>query len=85
MGLKVKFESVRQHIASKGHCRIPYETKEEKLAISQFYDFSVEDEPKRKPKKARKHVEFSDEAPSTIVVEYETNLAIMKGELEIME
>lgn len=65
-------ESVRQHIASKGHCRIPYETKEEKLAISQFYDFSVEDEPKTQAKEStKKHVEFSDEAPSTIVVEYE--------------
>lgn len=58
-------ESVRQHIASKGHCRIPYETKEEKLAISQFYDFSVEDEPKTQAKETtKKHVAFSNESPS---------------------
>ncbi|KAG7722728.1 hypothetical protein KL949_000221 [Ogataea haglerorum] len=32
-------ESVRQHMHAKGHCRIPYETLDEKLEISEFYNF----------------------------------------------
>lgn len=38
-------ESIRQHIQSKGHCRIPYETKDEKLTVSEFYNFRVDAEP----------------------------------------
>ncbi|KAF3985071.1 hypothetical protein FT663_04740 [Candidozyma haemuli var. vulneris] len=33
-------EAVREHMHSKRHIRIPYETEEEKLEISDFYDFS---------------------------------------------
>lgn len=33
-------EAVRAHMLSKKHCRIPYELEEEKLEISEFYDFS---------------------------------------------
>lgn len=33
-------EAVRAHMNSKRHCRIPYETENEKLEISDFYDFS---------------------------------------------
>ncbi|KAH3675515.1 hypothetical protein WICMUC_002604 [Wickerhamomyces mucosus] len=33
-------EAVRAHMLSKNHCRIPYEEEDEKLEISQFYDFS---------------------------------------------
>lgn len=33
-------ESVREHMRSKRHMRIPYETEDEKLEISDFYDFS---------------------------------------------
>lgn len=33
-------QSVVQHMLSKHHIRIPYETEEEKLEISDFYDFS---------------------------------------------
>ncbi|GMG26604.1 unnamed protein product [Ambrosiozyma monospora] len=33
-------ESVRQHMLSKSHCKIPYETEDEKLEISNFYDFT---------------------------------------------
>lgn len=34
-------ESVRAHMISKSHVRIPYETTEEKLEISEFYDFTA--------------------------------------------
>ncbi|SCU77865.1 LAMI_0A02608g1_1 [Lachancea mirantina] len=33
-------ESIRAHIISKRHARIPYETKEERLRFAEFYDFS---------------------------------------------
>lgn len=33
-------ESVRAHMISKSHVRIPYETTDEKLEISDFYDFT---------------------------------------------
>ncbi|GEQ70719.1 hypothetical protein JCM33374_g4398 [Metschnikowia sp. JCM 33374] len=33
-------EAVREHMASKRHMRIPYETEAEKLEISDFYDFT---------------------------------------------
>ncbi|KAG7816402.1 hypothetical protein KL928_004958 [Ogataea angusta] len=32
-------ESVRQHMRAKGHCKIPYETLDEKMEISEFYNF----------------------------------------------
>ncbi|KAH3670791.1 hypothetical protein OGAPHI_001307 [Ogataea philodendri] len=32
-------ESVRQHMIAKGHCKIPYDTIDEKLEISEFYNF----------------------------------------------
>lgn len=34
-------ESARQHMIAKGHCKIPYDTEDEKLEISKFYDFST--------------------------------------------
>ncbi|ODV83036.1 hypothetical protein CANARDRAFT_209515 [[Candida] arabinofermentans NRRL YB-2248] len=33
-------QAIQQHILSKSHCRIPYETENEKLEISDFYDFT---------------------------------------------
>ncbi|SCV05943.1 LANO_0H18602g1_1 [Lachancea nothofagi CBS 11611] len=36
-------ESIRAHISSKSHARLPYETKEERAKFSQFYDFSLAD------------------------------------------
>ncbi|GAV56337.1 hypothetical protein ZYGR_0BB01140 [Zygosaccharomyces rouxii] len=33
-------EAVRQHMLAKRHCRIPYEEEDEKLEISDFYDFT---------------------------------------------
>ncbi|KAH3900564.1 Rei1p SCDLUD_003555 [Saccharomycodes ludwigii] len=32
--------AVRAHMLSKYHCKIPYENEDEKLEISEFYDFS---------------------------------------------
>lgn len=37
-------ESIRQHMQSKRHCRIPYETKLEKDMISEFYNFDISEE-----------------------------------------
>ena len=34
------FQSIIQHMLSKNHIRIPYETEDEKLEISEFYDFT---------------------------------------------
>lgn len=34
-------EAVREHMNRKRHMKIPYETEEEKLEISEFYDFST--------------------------------------------
>ncbi|ODV80934.1 uncharacterized protein CANTADRAFT_25266 [Suhomyces tanzawaensis NRRL Y-17324] len=33
-------EAAREHMGTKRHMRIPYETEDEKLEISEFYDFS---------------------------------------------
>lgn len=33
-------ESIRAHMLSKRHCKIPYESENEKLEISDFYDFT---------------------------------------------
>lgn len=40
-------ESTRQHIESKGHARVPYESKEEKAIVSEFYEFYVEGDKRR--------------------------------------
>lgn len=37
-------ESIRAHMNSKRHCRLPYESKEERERLSKFYDFSSLDE-----------------------------------------
>ncbi|EEB08539.1 ribosome biogenesis protein [Schizosaccharomyces japonicus yFS275] len=34
-------EGIRAHMQQKGHSRIPYESEEEQLAISDFYDFTT--------------------------------------------
>ena len=33
-------EAVRAHMNAKRHCRIPYETEDEKLELAEFYDFT---------------------------------------------
>ncbi|CAK7896122.1 cytoplasmic 60S subunit biogenesis factor Reh1p [[Candida] anglica] len=52
-------ESVRQHMSSKGHCKIPYESKEERAVISEFYNFNVDDQEIKKNKK-KKSVAFTE-------------------------
>ncbi|KAH3669171.1 hypothetical protein WICMUC_005010 [Wickerhamomyces mucosus] len=56
-------ESIRAHIKSKGHSRLPFETKEEKLLFAKFYDFSsIDDEESKKFKKnSKKKVGFHDD------------------------
>lgn len=45
-------EAVRAHMLAKRHCRIPYEEEDEKLEISQFYNFTSTYE---------KHIKAEDE------------------------
>ncbi|XDT40825.1 Zinc finger C2H2 type domain signature [Nakaseomyces glabratus] len=33
-------ESIRAHMDSKRHCKLPYETREERAVVGEFYDFS---------------------------------------------
>lgn len=40
-------ESIRQHMQSKGHCKIPYESNLEKEMISEFYEFGEEGDSNR--------------------------------------
>lgn len=37
---RVSLEAVRKHMISKSHCKIPWDTEEERLELSDFYDFS---------------------------------------------
>lgn len=76
--------SIRQHLYSKGHCKLPYETKEEKERVAQFYDFIEEEESEtgdneRTSHPTKKHVGFeepegSSSAASNEHEETETNL-----------
>ncbi|OBA19916.1 hypothetical protein METBIDRAFT_32940 [Metschnikowia bicuspidata var. bicuspidata NRRL YB-4993] len=36
-------ESIRLHLTSKGHCRIPYETEEAREVVAEFYNFDTVD------------------------------------------
>lgn len=54
-------ESVRQHMTTKGHCKIPYESRDEKLMFSEFYNFDV-DEPKSFTRTQSKKVSFQEAA-----------------------
>lgn len=42
-------QAVRSHMLSKRHCRIPYESTDDKLEISEFYDFSSTYQNYKKP------------------------------------
>lgn len=55
-------ESIRQHMTSKGHCKIPFESFEERETIEEFYNFDIEEtvESKKQPKKSNKLVAFND-------------------------
>ncbi|KAG6332700.1 hypothetical protein ID866_6391 [Astraeus odoratus] len=43
-------EAVRKHMLDKGHCKIAYDTEEDRLEISDFYDFSNSYSVNTKPK-----------------------------------
>lgn len=55
-------EAVRKHMLDKGHCKIAYDTEDDRLEISDFYDFSssypTDDTPP--PKKARRAIREGD-------------------------
>ncbi|OSD04011.1 hypothetical protein PYCCODRAFT_1408429 [Trametes coccinea BRFM310] len=46
-------EAVRKHMIDKGHCKIAYDAEEDRLEISDFYDFSAS-YPDAEERKARK-------------------------------
>ncbi|CAM9016402.1 unnamed protein product [Wickerhamomyces anomalus] len=63
-------ESIRAHMSSKGHCRLPYESKLEREEFARFYDFSsIETNPEKS--KSSKKVGFSgvDEETDEIIVD----------------
>ncbi|QLL33252.1 hypothetical protein HG536_0E01630 [Torulaspora globosa] len=56
-------ESIRAHMHSKRHCRLPYETKHERERLSQFYDFSSLSEDSYESQQSSrndKEIHFSD-------------------------
>jgi pre-60S factor REI1 len=53
--------SIRQHTTSKGHCRLPYETKEDKLLISQFYTFYDDSDEDDTKERSQRKVAFEGE------------------------
>lgn len=63
-------ESIRAHMDSKRHCRMPYETWQERDVFAPFYDFSTleeETEKKEKASKNKKSIKFDvqdDDGPS---------------------
>lgn len=65
-------ESIRQHVNSKGHCRVPYETELEKAVFEEFYDFSLALASPTKAHTAKK-VAFSE--PSSAVTLPSGNVA----------
>jgi pre-60S factor REI1 len=50
--------SVRAHMVSKGHIKIPYESTEQKLELSDFYDFTSSYD---KPKRASRSTKVTDD------------------------
>ncbi|AET38769.1 Reh1p Ecym_3276 [Eremothecium cymbalariae DBVPG len=70
----VGIESIRTHMAAKGHCRIPYESKEERSKIASFYDFSLASAETTTPKSCNteKKISFKDSA-EYIPIETEEN------------
>jgi pre-60S factor REI1 len=49
-------DAVRKHMVDKSHCKIAYDTENERLEVSNYYDFSTSypDAHQRKKRKARK-------------------------------
>ncbi|CCK69035.1 Reh1p KNAG_0B06050 [Huiozyma naganishii CBS 8797] len=60
----LSLESIRAHMNSKRHCRMPYETKEERTLFAAFYDFSsideVEGEDETVKRKSDKKIHFDE-------------------------
>lgn len=58
-------ESIRNHMLSKRHCKMPYEIKDERAKFAQFYDFSSLDEPdvdnRESDKSSEKKIHFTEE------------------------
>lgn len=66
-------ESIRQHIYNKGHCKIPYETKEEKAFISQYYNFSVDKREKKKSSEKKVAFAESQDDDDEVIVDLKTD------------
>lgn len=66
-------ESIRAHMDSKRHCRMPYETKEERALFAKFYDFSsLNIQTEVSESKAGKKVAFQDQHDKKHEVEEES-------------
>lgn len=59
-------KSIRDHMNSKRHCRMPYETSFEKDMFAPFYDYSsLTEKPITKPKSTKKiHFQVDEEEPN---------------------
>lgn len=68
-------ESIRLHLLSKGHCKVPYETPEEKMVVAEFYDFSLKESHASNPAAARTNsaVAGSEDKPNKKVSFAESN------------
>lgn len=53
-------ESIRAHVTTKGHCRLPYESRDERARFAIFYDFSSTDATATKSK-TQKSVGFQED------------------------
>lgn len=56
--------AVRKHMADKGHCKIAYDTEDERLEISDFYDFTTSYPAAQRDRKARRRAQ-NGENPAT--------------------
>lgn len=79
-------EGIIQHLVSKGHCRMPYETKGERAVFEEFYDFSLasaESTPASTSKKVTFSATPSSESYSAIDVEDLPNYTTTSQELTL--
>lgn len=73
-------ESIRAHMSSKGHCRLPYESKAEREEFAKFYDFSsIESNPEKS--KSEKKVGFSGVNDEIDNIETETDSESENGDV----
>lgn len=74
-------ESIRQHMSSKGHCTLPYETDLDKEVISEFYDFDTTD---NTPKShSSKSVSFRD-SDDQVIVHSSTNQTVYSNNTKVL-